>query len=66
LQKALVSILFYAIIDFYYISILPKYQEFALTAFTKITNNYNNIKNLLPFYHRCGKIGFDKQKCKHI
>lgn len=34
-------------------------------TFTKITNNYNIIKKILPFSERCGKMFFDKQKCKH-
>jgi len=57
--------LFYATIGFYYISILPKYQEAALMTFTKITNNYNIIKKILPFAELCGKMFFNKQKCKH-
>lgn len=34
-------------------------------TFTKITNNYNIIKKILPFSELCGKMFFDKQKCKH-
>ncbi len=34
-------------------------------TFTKITNNYNIIKKILSFAELCGKMFFDKQKCKH-